>query len=194
MGESIIIESPELQTARQRSLFAVLTGVLWAAWSYLWLPLVSLIEWLLGLPSNYQSFVLHGYSALQEVLPLYCGVITLMGGSLVAWATYNFIRFRGSERRSARSAVDLDTLADFHAVQPTALARWQEARLLAFDHDESGSIATVTLLSAARRHARRAPVSHEEDDGADVTYVVRRSATSRLLPGSLTSQMPAPAG
>src|SRR3954447_9446740 len=120
MGESIIIESPALQSRRQRGLFAVITGVMWAMWCYLWLPVVSLIEWLLGLPSKYQSFVLHGYSALQEVLPVYCGVITLMGGSLVAWAVYNLLRFRGAPRRSARPDMDLDVLADFHAVQPTA--------------------------------------------------------------------------
>jgi len=178
VGESIIIELPALQTQRQRLLLAVITGIFWAAWCYLWLPVVSVIEWAFGLPNRYQAFVLHGYSALQEVLPVYCGVISLMGGSLIAWATYNMLRFKGSDRRSGRADMDLDVLADFHAVQPAALARWQEARLLVLDHDESGDIASVTLLSTPGRGARRGPDT-DEPSSTEVTYVVRNARSPR---------------
>ena len=192
MGESIIIESPELQTRRQRMLFAALTCVLWTVWTYLWLPVITLVEWLLDLPTNYQAFVLVGYAALREVLLVYCSVIVTMGGSLIAWATYNLIRFRGTSRRRVRPAVDLDSLATFHAVQPAALADWQQARHLVLDHDENGSIATVTLLSMWQKNPPRRAAQPDEPSSADVTYVI--SGARPRGPSTFRTQAPAGSG
>jgi biofilm PGA synthesis protein PgaD len=80
-------------------------------------------------------------------LGVYCSVIIVMGGSLVAWATYNLVRFRGPSRRASRSVVDLAALAAYHSVEPKALAMWQQARHLMLDHDDNGSIAAVTVLN-----------------------------------------------
>jgi len=98
--KSPLIERPDLQSTRQRTLYGALTLAFWAFWFYLWLPLFALLAWMLGLQQAFKYMVvLGGYHDVIRLLGLYSLIILLHGGGLVLWAIYNIIRFHGVERR-----------------------------------------------------------------------------------------------
>jgi len=141
---SPIIERPDLQTPRQRTLYGAITLAFWALWIYLWVPLLALLAWLLGFEEAYRYMVIYkGYQEVRHVLEIYALVVLLLGGTLMIWASYNILRFRGADKRNARPGVtgadigrDLDH--DEHAV-----LRWHKERLLSVRYDEAGRMAEV---------------------------------------------------
>lgn len=146
---SPLIVRPELQSSGQRTLYGALTLVFWAIWFYLWLPVIALLAWALGLQQAYKYMVvLDGYRQVVQSLGIYSLVILLLGGALVIWASYNIFRFRGVERRSATSPVTPAEIGRAFGQDPDAVARWQGAQRLYVRHDELGIIAGVDILGA----------------------------------------------
>lgn len=143
MGDPIVIEAPELQSAPQRIVGVYLTFMVWAGWTYLWLPVVHFGQWLLDIKGDYQDFVMRGYDALGQSLPMYALVVALMGGGLLLWATYNFRRFRGRDRRRSRPALPRRRIAVFYGLTEAQVAAYQDARCLVMRHDESGRLVAV---------------------------------------------------
>lgn len=146
---SPLIARPDLQSPRQRTLYGVLTLAFWAFWFYLWLPVLALLAWALGLQQAYKYMVvLEGYQQVVHLMGIYSLVILLLGGVLVLWATYNIFRFRGVERRSATPPVTPAEIGRAFGQDPDAVARWQGAQRLYVRHDERGTIAGVDILAA----------------------------------------------
>ncbi len=144
-----IIERPDLQSWQQQTIYGALTLIFWGLWFYLWLPVLALFAWLLGIQQAYKyMIVLGGYHDVIRLLGAYSLVILLLGGSLVLWAIYNIIRFRGIEQRTARSAVTSTEIGRDFGMDPLAVERWQKARRLYVTHDQAGHIARVEILVA----------------------------------------------
>ena len=142
----LIIDRPSLQTTRQHVLFSSMTEIFWALWIYLWLPILALIGWGVGVKiTYYQMVIMNGYSALLHLLGFYLAIIAAMGGSLLAWAYYNYFRFRGMRRRSAVSIVMRPALSRRYQITPEVLDGWQDARRLTMQHDALGKLMGVTL-------------------------------------------------
>ena len=99
---SPIIERSDLQSPQQRTLYGVITAVFWAFWLYLWLPLLALFAWAVGLEQAYKYMVvLGGYEEVMRLLGVYFLVIVILGGTLTGWATYNIMRYGKRGRRGA---------------------------------------------------------------------------------------------
>ena len=163
----LIIERPDLQSPPQRVVSTGLTLFFWALWAYLWLPVLALLGWVFGATRFYEEMVVnHGDQTLLEVLGGYAIAITLLAGSLVCWALYNYFRFRGNERRAARPRVSAAQVAAQAAVEPGALQRWQKARVLYVRHDAAGRIAAVDVGPSSS-----APVA--ADDVAEALDTIR---------------------
>jgi len=147
----LIIERPDLQSRPQRMVSAALTAVFWALWLYLWLPVVALLGWAFGFSRFYDEMVRReGYKPLAELLGWYGLAIGLLAGSLVCWAIYNLLRFRGRERRTARPLVRVAQIAEDAGVDADTLLLWQRARVLSVMHDDDGRIESVEVFSAAK--------------------------------------------
>lgn len=145
----LIIQHPEWQSTGQRTLFASITLAFWALWFQLWLPLITFIAWSLGIGFVYEHMVdLAGYRGLTRLLGIYGIVILTMGGSLIGWALYNYLRFRGVERRSARAPVSAEMLASSYRLNPSDLKSWQSARRLVIHQDQHCNIVRID----ARNH------------------------------------------
>jgi biofilm PGA synthesis protein PgaD len=144
-----IIERPDLQSLQQQTIYGALTIVFWALWFYLWLPVLAFFAWLLGVQQAYKyMIVLEGYHDVIRLLGVYSLVIVLLGGSLVLWALYNIIRFRGIENRTATSAITPAEIGRDLGMDPVALERWQKAQRLYVTHDQAGRVARVDILVA----------------------------------------------
>ena len=151
MSQPLIIESPQWQDVRQRMLYGSFTVAFWLLWSYLWLPIVGVLGWVVGIgAAHYHMIVLEGYRGLSALLPLYLLIIALLGGSLVSWAQYNLIRFRGTERRTRSKDARPEMLAAHFGVDATDLNQWLSVRRLVLHHDQHGRLIKV---EARRDHA-----------------------------------------
>ena len=127
-------------------LYGSLTISFWLLWSYLWLPLVAVFGWLLGIGvAHYHMIILEGYRGVATLLPLYLLIIASLGGSLIAWAQYNLIRYRDSKRRRHSIDVRLEMLATDFAVDATALSQWINRRRLVLHHDQHGNLVEVEV-------------------------------------------------
>jgi biofilm PGA synthesis protein PgaD len=145
--KSPLIERSDLQTPRQRTLYGALTLVFWAFWFYLWLPVLALLAWALGVEQAYKyMIVLGGYRDVINLLGFYSLIILLLGGGLVVWALYNIIRFRGVERRVVALPVTPAEIGRDFGQNPASVARWQSEQRLYVMHDEKGRIARVEAL------------------------------------------------
>ncbi len=142
--KSPLIERPDLQSPQQRTLYGVLTFAFWMLWFYLWLPVMALLAWALGVQQAYKYMVvLDGYQQLVRLLGIYSLVILILGGGLVLWASYSIFRFRGVERRAAHSEITSSALALHFGQPPEQVARWQGLKQLYVTHDQQGRISSV---------------------------------------------------
>lgn len=134
-----IISIPERQTQAQRLLGRTLTLLFWLFWIYLWLPLVSLLAWWLGLARAYEVMLAGaGLERLTEMLPVILGGILLLVGGLLLWASYNYLKFHHRQRRSHLPALPLSVMADTVGLPAEILSRAQESRSLIASHDPQG--------------------------------------------------------
>ena len=143
---AIIINEPRLQTLRQRYAYSLVTFVFWVFWLYLWLPLVSLVAWLLGINLFYQEMIVQeGYLAFFELVGWYAVTILIMAAVLLGWAGYNLYRFRGKDRRKSAAGVDPADIARQFAVEVDQLNQWHRAKRLTIHHNEEGAIDRVNV-------------------------------------------------
>lgn len=156
-----VIYLPHRQHRAKRTFYGVMTLVAWAVYAYLWLPLLTLVMWLVGVRLSYIELYLSQQrldAALLVTLPLLLlGCATL----LIGWAEYNRLRFRGHERRLAQVDVRDDEVALALSAPPalgTALLDAQRAVLTMDPHGRPlavrvdrplGSAATPAVVATA---------------------------------------------
>lgn len=146
--KSPLIVRPDLQSPRQRTIYGGLTLAFWLFWLYLWVPVLALLAWALGLQQAYKYMVvLGGYQEVIRVVGMYSIVVGLLGGALLLWAAYNIFRFRGVENRTAAKPVTPAEIGTVFGQDPEAVARWQGEQRLYVTHGEDGRIARVDVLT-----------------------------------------------
>jgi biofilm PGA synthesis protein PgaD len=145
-SKALIIESPGLQRPLPRSVWALTTVLFWAAWFWLWLPLLSIVGWSFGIYSVFDQFVVRwGYIELLRLLPYYLLVIGVSGLALVGWSLLQYHRFHGKERRKAFPIVTRADIAKGLGLTEETTVPWAFARRMVAHHDESGRVSWVEV-------------------------------------------------
>lgn len=143
----LIIVRPELQSRLQRGGAVLITALFWLVWTWLWLPLGSLLAWKAGLTASPDALAATGgWTGLWSVIVEHARSGAILIGLLIGWALLNLMRFRGKERRAARPAVGMDRLAAEAGTTPAILAQWQAASVMRVSHGEGGEITRVEIL------------------------------------------------
>ncbi|QWP75889.1 poly-beta-1,6-N-acetyl-D-glucosamine biosynthesis protein PgaD [Lysobacter sp. K5869] len=111
--DSRLIQKPGSQHPVPRTLWGVVTGAFWLAYLYLWMPVLTLVLWLLGLRTVASELYLRTHEVdpfLMLALPATAAAVVAL---LLVWAEYNRWRFAGNdaERRTRLPDVTLDEVA-----------------------------------------------------------------------------------
>lgn len=168
MKHHLIIDRPDLQSWRQRAVFGSLTMLFWMFWLLLWLPLVTLLGWLFfGWQANLQMVELGGLGGLRDLALGYALVILVMGGSLLLWAKYNHLRFRGVDRRKPLPGNSVQETSAWTGQDIATVKSWRNLRTMRVVHDEHGGILQIQDLANAdpQRALTPAPEAHSADEG-----------------------------
>lgn len=162
----LVIERPDLQSPLQRTTTGGLTFIFWLFWIYLWLPLISLAAWWVGISLFRDNLIENsGYQLLFTQLSWYVFVISLIAFLLIGWARYNLLRFRDKERRKKPMPVDLITHARDFKVDAARLVSWQNARHLVIHHDEHG---VITHVETGNNFVKTNPAKLAPAPGGDI--------------------------
>ena len=135
----LIIDRPHLVSDSRRLLYGTMTFMFWYLWLYLWLPAVTFVAWAFGGFLGYRQVIeLKDYMGIIETLLIYALIVAVLGGTLLLWATYNFMRFRGKERRGPLPDLTLQVYADHIGVNERDLQTWRRAKIVHVHHDRHG--------------------------------------------------------
>lgn len=145
-GDDLIIERPDLQGWPLVLGSRLVTAAMWGLYVYLWLPLLTLLAWTIGIDAAYEQMVtLGGYQIAAELWVFFATVILIMGGLLLGWARVNFYRFRGPDRRQLPGLTDATRMATEFGLAPGQLSTLHACRRARLDHHPDGSLRSVEI-------------------------------------------------
>lgn len=123
----------------------LMTGMGWTVWLYLWRPLLTLVLWLFGADlAHYQWISLHGWEGLLDFIFHTMPYGWALCATLLIWASINYLRFHGMERRKARPLATVETDAKWTLTSPETLANGRRLKTLVCHHDDDGHLIDVS--------------------------------------------------
>ena len=147
--KGVIIHTPGLRTLRQSVRDKGLMVALWLAWTCLWIPAVNLSAWM-GVAAIFYDVATDADGEVFS-LQFFFDYSLALGGiccSIVAWASYHSLKFRGRCRRKRHGdPTVVRDLAAFFAVQDDAIPAWRHTKRLLIRVDARGGIERVEPFS-----------------------------------------------
>ncbi|MFI4988044.1 MAG: poly-beta-1,6-N-acetyl-D-glucosamine biosynthesis protein PgaD [Alphaproteobacteria bacterium] len=125
---------------------AALSALAWCFYLYLirgpFLTLVSVLglETLLTAGRVASASGTDAHGTIGGTLLSYLAVIAHNAMILVVWSLYNFVRFRGHNRRLFARMVTKEDLAKTYRQSADDVGDWQRARRIVMHHDAEGNI------------------------------------------------------
>ncbi|MCI0511077.1 poly-beta-1,6-N-acetyl-D-glucosamine biosynthesis protein PgaD [Chromohalobacter marismortui] len=141
-----IIQRPDLQSRRQRGVFALLSGLGWMLWLYLFLPLSTLLGWAFG-SVRFEAYVIDSHEHSWASLSIYAVTVGLAGMALLLWAFYNYRRFRHADRRRPPAPLTTERLATSFGVRDAQVEHLQRSHVTTLRHDAWGHIVAIETVS-----------------------------------------------
>ena len=146
-NQFIINDSYALNSGQKLTAVGI-TLLFWAAWLYLWQPLISLLAWWLNIKLFYNHMIiLGGYQAFLDVALFYLTVILFLGGGLIVWARINLWRFKGKKARNFSGIVDNKEISKFIGVNEQQLNKLQTSKNVKILLSETGDIDSLVTLT-----------------------------------------------
>jgi biofilm PGA synthesis protein PgaD len=137
-AQSPLIVHPENQSNVQRVTFGTLTAMIWAGWIYLWLPLVTTILWIIGIRWSYlQLFAQARGFDIKDILI----AMLICIAAVIYWSSYNYLRFRGKDRRKGIPPVAREAVgAEFGVTDPAILSMLCREKRIEMQFDRDGRL------------------------------------------------------
>ena len=145
--------SPSRRLARKGAIY-LLTMIFWGLWTYLVMPILSLVLWFLGFQLfTRQMTELGGYTTLLYSLRDYSLVFLGIVLALLLWILWNVVRYGGSkDRRTVKKDEVPDVeIAQAHSMDMALLTDLRAEQCVTVDVTPSGSL--VILGRVTRRQA-----------------------------------------
>lgn len=147
---TLIIEKPELQTNVQRYGWTTVTFAFWAIYIYLWLPLITLVAWWVGVKLFHLHMIqLHGYEGLVDKLGLYSVIIFIVSITLIGWAEIDRMRFKNQLRRTDHTPITVGEVAKKYNLQEHELNLLRQKKSMVVHFSDDGIISEIAEYSLA---------------------------------------------
>ncbi len=142
--DKLIINRPDLKSRPLLFGEGILTLLFWGFWFYLWLPLISVVAWLLGFKILYSHIIaLGGLDEFLVQLNIFSIGIFSASGILALWSFYNLKRYGAYNRRNKVYTTDLHGLAAHFSLTTQELQKIQQEKILHFSFNERGNISMI---------------------------------------------------
>jgi biofilm PGA synthesis protein PgaD len=159
VAKIVYIDAPAALTRRQRTMGTVITGCMWAAYAYLWLPLVSLFAWGFGFELAYDAMMrAGGVSALRTTLIWYAIMLVDVIVTVAIWSLINKWRFKNRNRRTAHPKVADTAVAHYFGITTETLQRLRSSARVEIQLDADGRPVVDTADNSRPPIERRAAV------------------------------------
>lgn len=156
-----LILKKNAQPPVQRALWGSVTAMFWLLYLYLWLPLITLAMWLLGINNAFVQLFLRRGNIDPYILYGLPSIALVCTAVLILWSGYNRLRFGGLDRRATPTPVtleatmqalgaDAETTARLRAGKWVTLVMNDQAQPVAVrDHSENSAAPTPDIASDA---------------------------------------------
>jgi biofilm PGA synthesis protein PgaD len=129
MPEIEIIDKPKLKSFLRKITELSFTSLMWGLWFYLFLPLLNLVLWVLGIRYFYiEVFELGGYKGLINLLLKAGWVILTVFLVMRFWGLYNYWRFGKRERRKNLPSETFEQTVEYFQVSPEQIQQVQSSK------------------------------------------------------------------
>lgn len=129
MPEIEIRDNPKLKSFLRNVGEWSFTTLMWALWLYLFLPLLNVILWLLGVRFFYvEVFEKAGYVQLLTLLNKMGWGVLVLFAILRFWGYYNYIKFGRKDRRKSRSSTTVEQLSKSFNLPPEKILELQSQK------------------------------------------------------------------
>ena len=159
-----IIQRADLIPATKRGILALIAAAGWALWFYLLLPLGALLAWWFGY-QRLDLFVLADPGKTLQNLQIYALIILAGGLLFILWAVYNWMRFRGMDRRGAPRSVGTEEIGQAFHIPRESVQLAQGSAHLVFFFSEDGHITRVTASNQPPATSRFSADQSSESGG-----------------------------
>ena len=140
-SDNLYIQAPEMLSAPERTRDSVVTAIMWMFYLYLWVPLLSLMAWLLGFEFAYDVMIRSGGAInLASVLLIYGAIIGVIFCVVTTWSLLNRFRFRGITRRRRMPPVSDRDMADYFEIKMKSVRELRASQSVNVDFDETGKL------------------------------------------------------
>ncbi len=145
--ECLIINRPDLKSMPLVLGEGLITLLFWGFWFYLWLPIISLLAWIVGFKVMYRQLILlGGFDGFIRQLNIFTFGVVLVSGAIAAWSFYNLKRYGTYRRRQHVQKTDMHRLAAALNLSNRELVDIQNAKRVVFSFNEDDSIKEIHPL------------------------------------------------
>lgn len=145
MRNSLIIERPELQSMSQRYGWKTVTFLFWMFYIYLWVPLITLVVWLVGVKLFHINMIeFKGYESLVDKLGLYSIIILIISIILIGWAEVNRMRFKNKLRRLDNDELSVSEVAKKYDLEESHLTQLRQKKSIIVQFSDKGVISEIS--------------------------------------------------
>lgn len=140
----VIINASNVLSRRIRNRDRLLTTLMWLLYGYLWLPLVSLGAWYLGLQFAY-DLVLRagGPESLVSLLISFLIILLVTAAVVILWSWIQRSRFAGHERRLSSPTLAGSDEQVLWNLEDADFEQVKSGKCLVINLDEVGNITRI---------------------------------------------------
>lgn len=132
------IDRPEYVT--NRNMNYILQAVGWCIFMLFLLPIITILLWWFGIHNIY-SYVLEEDTSITHFNIINIAIIILiLGGVLLSWASYNWIRFYNNERRTSPANIEVEQLAQQFLCNKEDVIKLRESSNITLYYDDEGHL------------------------------------------------------
>ena len=147
--DCLIVDRPDLKSPSLVMGERIITVLFWSFWFYLWLPLISVLAWLVGIKFLYRQMVeLGGFAGFLEQINVFASGLALVCSAVASWSYYNYARYAHCTRRSKILEIDREKLAESLSVAEERLSEIQLAKRIVYSFGEDDSIQDIATSDA----------------------------------------------